>query len=159
MNSSFKEKWAILVIISAILAVSFSHGCLIGDPVEWYSPAIHASFDAIDLESLADTLYENNISSSFERPYFLSLYLPEDKSYVFSNTTYNISATSIRFLNNSRPPYVRLRLADWQYEKYRFSSKDEALEASYLPDPSFELMNYFLNESGNQPPRYVEYRA
>ena len=158
MNDSFKEKCTILVIISAIIIVSLSSGCLSSSDEVYYEPRISAHFDSLDLSSLADTLKENNISFTHSTDYQLNIDIFTNSSYTFSNVTYNITASSISLHDSlSYDPWMTLRLHYNVRRHYRFKSEEAAKEAMYLLEPSLELLSYFLEESGNPLPYEVSY--
>lgn len=172
MKSTIIKKTLMVIIITiVILSFTSSTGCLFDTPnspeKEWYTPRIIAYFNTINLLSFAENLTKNNISNDhfkdhYREGYSEELYLdfPDNSTYFFSNKKYNISATGVGFHDQSSfggRIWLSMGLDDMQYEKYRFPSENDAFNSSYLLEPSFELIKYFLNESGNSQPYNVRF--
>jgi len=156
------------VISLIIIGLLFSSGCLIhGD--RYYFPKIYAQFDtSLNIFSLCDVMIENNVSCSIgenkddtaHRP-ILSVNWPDNTTYIFSNNSYNISATRGSIVDDSDAPtpYLWMNLFLEDIPQYRYPSEKEAHNATYLLEPSFDLIKYFLNESSNPMPYKVRYKV
>jgi len=131
---------------------------------------IYADFDlSFNLSSFCEAMSENNVSCSINADedaahYQTSIYIEwsENETYIFSNNTYKISATRGWIRDDpetdSAPKWMTIYL-DYLYSKYKYPTEEEARNATYLLEPSFELIKYFLNESSNPMPFDVRYEV
>ena len=162
MNHSFKEKCAILLIVSAILAVSLTQGCLVDDK-DFFIPGYTAHFDFLDVRSIGDALTESNISWDWDNDARTSIWfiLGKNETFVFSENNTNATIAITATIQDKRPDDNRTTAVITPffetYEEYRFPTQEEAVDAVSLLKPTVSLFYDLLNETGNPMPNESHY--
>ena len=158
------RRYGIHVLAIALICANLISGCVSDSDKDWWTPNIHADLNWLNLTALNDTItnfndtYDMNLSIDDATNYSLTVIFPDNTTYLLNNITYNISASFLSFHSNGHPNYwMDLQLLGSIYSQYRYSSIEDAKEATYLLEPSWELTKYFLNESSNPMPEGLRY--
>lgn len=159
-----------LMLSMLIIGMTSASSCIDYDDsasdLGYYQPYIYAQYNWLNLSSLSDTLQEHNISHKYQNPQSkdqqdLRFNFLGNVTYVFSNISYKMLAlTSVGFHNDQNNEHSWMTIDfSWRDYEYRYFSREEALNATYLLEPSWNLTKYFLNESSNPMPDKIEYRV
>ena len=162
MNRSFKGKCAVLLVISAILAVSLNQGCLV-DEKDFFIPGYTAHFDSLDVRPISDALTESNISWRWDDAAHTSIWfiLGKNETFVFSENNTNATIATKVIIEDKRPDDNRTTaviIPHFEaYGEYCFPTQEEAIDAVSLLKPTVSLFYELLNETGNPMPNESHY--